>query len=76
MRGGGPVAAVKLAELRFNEGLSPEQLGDACEISGRTIRRLEEGAIRPSPAIAKKLADHFDIKPTDIWPLNSSKAAA
>lgn len=70
------MAAVRLAELRFNEGLTPEQLGEACEVSGRTIRRLEEGSIRPTPGIAKKLADHFDVKPSDIWPLDSSKAAA
>jgi DNA-binding XRE family transcriptional regulator len=71
------VAAVKLAELRFNQGLSPEQLGEVCEISGRTIRRLEEGTAHPTPAVAKKLADHFEVKPTDIWPLDTgSKAAA
>jgi DNA-binding XRE family transcriptional regulator len=70
------VAALKLAELRFDEGLTPEQLGEVCEVSGRTIRRLEEGSIRPTPSIAKKLADHFGVKPSDIWPLDSSKAVA
>jgi DNA-binding XRE family transcriptional regulator len=69
------MAALKLAELRFNEGLTPEQLGEACEVSGRTIRRLEEG-IRPSPSIAKKLADHFKVKPSEIWPLDKEKARA
>jgi len=63
------MAPLKLAELRFNEGLSPEQLGEVCEISGRTIRRIEEGTAHPTPTVAKKLADHFDVKPTDIWPL-------
>jgi DNA-binding XRE family transcriptional regulator len=58
---------VSLAELRFNEGLSPEELGAECHISGRTIRRIEEGA-KPSPRVAKKLADHFNVKPSDIWP--------
>jgi len=68
------LAALKLAELRFNEGLTPEELGEKCEVSGRTIRRLEEGSIRPTPSIAKKLADHFEVKPSDIWPLGSGKA--
>ena len=69
------MAALKLAELRFNEGLSPEELGAVCAVSGRTVRRLEEGSIRPTPAIAKKLADHFEVQPTDIWPLDDKAAA-
>jgi DNA-binding XRE family transcriptional regulator len=68
------VAAVSLAKLRFNEGLTPEQLGDLCEVSGRTIRRLEDGA-RPNASTAKKLADHFLLEPTDLWPLESEAAA-
>lgn len=69
------MAAVNLAELRFNEGLTPEQLGDLCGVSGRTIRRLESGSDRPTPAIAKKLADHFKVQPSDIWPLDQGRAS-
>jgi DNA-binding XRE family transcriptional regulator len=65
------VAAVTLAALRYDEGLSPEELGEACHISGRTIRRIEEGA-KPSPRVAKKLADHFSVKPSDIWPVETT----
>jgi len=66
--GGGPVISVALKELRFNAGLSPEQLGQKTDVSGHTIRRLEAGA-KPTPAIAKKLADFFAVKPSDIWPV-------
>jgi DNA-binding XRE family transcriptional regulator len=66
------VAAVSLAELRFNEGLTPEELGAKCEVAGRTIRRLEEGQ-RPTPQIAKKLADHFKVQATDIWPIEQGR---
>jgi DNA-binding XRE family transcriptional regulator len=64
------VAALRLAELRFNEGLTPEELGEKCNISGRTIRRLEDGA-KPTPRVAKELADHFDVKASDIWPVST-----
>lgn len=69
------MAAVSLAERRFNAGLSPEQLGELCGVSGRTIRRLEEGK-RPSPKVAKGIADHFEVQPSDIWPLEEEVAAA
>jgi DNA-binding XRE family transcriptional regulator len=68
------MAAVNLAELRFNEGLSPEELGDLCGVAGKTIRRLEDGQ-RPTPQIAKKLADHFGVKASDIWPLDQGRAS-
>lgn len=66
---------MKLAELRFNRGLTPEQLGEECNVSGRTIRRLENGK-RPTVATAKKLADYFDVQPSDIWPIEEPEAAA
>jgi transcriptional regulator with XRE-family HTH domain len=69
------MAVVKLAELRFNKGLTPEQLGDECGVSGRTIRRLETGG-RPTASTAKKLADHFKVQPSDIWPVDDTEAAA
>lgn len=69
-------ALVSLAERRFNAGLSPEQLGERCGVSGRTIRRLEESGDRPSPKVAKGLADYFKVQPSDIWPIDSEAAAA
>lgn len=69
------MADLSLAELRFNSGLTPEQLGEQVGISGRTIRRLEDGT-KPTAATAKKLADHFDLKPSDLWPIDAEAAAA
>lgn len=63
-----------LKELRFNAGLSAEKLGVETGVSGHTIRRLEAGAT-PTPAIAKRLADHFGLKPSDIWPVEERRAA-
>jgi transcriptional regulator with XRE-family HTH domain len=69
------MAALSLAELRFNKGLTPEELGEECEVSGRTIRRLEDGG-KPTASTAKKLADYFELRPSELWPLDDSKAAA
>lgn len=69
------MAALSLAKLRFDAGLSPEQLGKAVGISGRTIRRLEQGT-HPTVATAKKIADHFGVQPSDLWPLDDTEPAA
>lgn len=64
---------LSIARRRFDAGLTPEELGAKIGISGRTIRRIEAGHV-PGPAVAKKIADHFKVKPSDIWPVE--KAAA
>lgn len=62
------MAPLNLSELRFDAGLTPEELGAKVKVSGRTIRRIEDGASRPSPRVAKKLADHFEVKPSELFP--------
>jgi transcriptional regulator with XRE-family HTH domain len=61
-----------LRELRFNAGLSPEELGIETDVSGRTIRRLEEGKM-PTPRVAKKLADHFHVAASDLFPIQDDE---
>lgn len=63
------MAPLNLAQLRFDAGLTPEELGDKVGVSGRTIRRLEMGLNRPTPRVAVAIAEHFDVKPSDLWPL-------
>jgi DNA-binding XRE family transcriptional regulator len=65
------VAAVSLAQRRFNAGLTPEELGEEAGVSGRTVRRLEDGTT-PTVATAKKLADFFKVQPSDIWPIDEA----
>lgn len=65
-----------LAERRFNEGLSPEELGEKCGIAGQTIRRIEDGATRPTPRVAKKLADHFNVTASELFPREPERKAA
>jgi transcriptional regulator with XRE-family HTH domain len=66
---------MKLGELRFDAGLSPEELGQKCGVAGTTIRAIESGQ-RPSPRTAKKLADHFGITASELFPPLPEKASA
>jgi transcriptional regulator with XRE-family HTH domain len=65
---------MNLAELRFNAGLTPEDLGEKCGVSGMTIRRIEDGATRPTPRVAKKLADHFQVTASELFPITEKAA--
>lgn len=60
-----------LKRARFNAGLSPEALAKAVGVSPQTIRNIEDGS-RPHPATAKKIADHFEVQPTDLFPLGDT----
>jgi ribosome-binding protein aMBF1 (putative translation factor) len=53
---------------RMNRGLSPEQLGYEAKVSGRTVRRIEDGA-RPTVRVMFQLAKVLDCKVVDLWPL-------
>lgn len=68
-------AVMGLAERRFNAGLSPEKLGQQCGVAGKTIRRLEESGERPTPRVAKAIADHFEVPASAIWPISDRAAA-
>lgn len=61
-------AGSAVRELRLNRGLSPEQLGIKAEVSGRTIRRIEEGR-RPTVRTMFLIAQEFDCDVVDLWPI-------
>jgi uncharacterized Tic20 family protein len=42
-----PELGMKVAELRQQKGLTQEQLAEACEVSTRTIQRIESGEVDP-----------------------------
>jgi transcriptional regulator with XRE-family HTH domain len=54
--------------MRVNKGLSPEALGNRVGVSGRTIRRIEEGK-RPTVRTMFLLAQEFECEVVDLWPL-------
>ena len=51
----------RLKELRKEKKLSQEELGEAMNISGRTISYFEAGERTPSPEILNQLADIFNV---------------
>jgi DNA-binding XRE family transcriptional regulator len=54
-----------LKAARINEGLTVAQFAEAVSVNERSYRRLENG--RQINAVdAKKVADHFGIKVTDL----------
>lgn len=53
---------------RMNEGLSQRDLAAACGVSLTSIQRLEAGG-SVSPRNAKKVADYFGVRVTDLMPI-------
>jgi len=42
-----PDLGLKVIELRQQKGLTQEQLAELCEVSARTIQRIESGEVDP-----------------------------
>jgi transcriptional regulator with XRE-family HTH domain len=53
---------------RLNRGLSQRALATECGVSLTTVQRLEDGR-GAHPENAKKVADYFGIKVTDLMPV-------
>jgi len=57
----------------LNEGMSRREFARLLDMSSDVIRRLEEGR-GITPSNAKKIADHFGLKVTDLMPLENEAA--
>lgn len=62
-----------MLEARINEGLTQRELAAACKVSLTVVQRLEGGGTA-SPRTAKRVADHFKIRVTDLMPLEDVAA--
>lgn len=56
---------------RIDLGLSPEQLGQFAGVSGHTIRRIERDGCVPTPRVQFLIAQHFAMRPTELWALGA-----
>ncbi|MEJ2598269.1 MAG: helix-turn-helix domain-containing protein [Anaerolineales bacterium] len=58
-----PELGLKVAELRQQKGLTQEKLAEMCEVSSRTIQRIESGEVDPRAYTLQCLnaALHFDF---------------
>jgi DNA-binding XRE family transcriptional regulator len=66
-------AARQVRSHRIDLGLSPEQLGCHVGVSGHTIRRIERDACVPTPRVQFLIAQHFGLKPTELWSINGAR---
>lgn len=56
-----------LIEKRKIKKISQEDLANKCEVSQVTIARIEVGERRPSPELAKKIADVLNFSWTKFY---------
>ncbi len=56
-----PYLGQKIAELRGQKGLTQEQLAEKCEVSARTIQRIESGEVDPRAYTLRCLGQALDF---------------
>jgi len=61
------MSGFNLTAERVNRGLSIRALAREMGVAEQSLRRLEAGE-RVTPAIAKRIADYFGVKVTDLGP--------
>jgi DNA-binding XRE family transcriptional regulator len=59
--------------LRINDGLSREQLALRAGVSRESVRLAESGFV-PGPRIQHAIAGVFDLRPLDLWPIDTQMA--
>jgi transcriptional regulator with XRE-family HTH domain len=55
-----------LKQLRAEKEVSQQELADHCDIERAYISRLERGLFQPSLTVIFKIADYFEIKPSEL----------
>jgi uncharacterized Tic20 family protein/DNA-binding Xre family transcriptional regulator len=56
-----PELGMKVSELRQQKGFTQEHLAELCEISTRTVQRIESGEVDPRSFTIKTLGDVLDF---------------
>lgn len=56
-----PELGMKVAELRQQKGMTQEMLAEVCEVSARTIQRIESGEVDPRAFTINNLSDALDF---------------
>jgi uncharacterized Tic20 family protein len=56
-----PDLGYKVAEFRQQKGFTQEQLAEYCEVSTRTIQRIESGEVEPRPFTRNSLSNILDF---------------
>jgi uncharacterized Tic20 family protein/DNA-binding Xre family transcriptional regulator len=63
-----PDLGLKVSELRKEKGLTQEQLAEVCEVTPRTIQRIESGEVEPRAFTRNSLSNvlEFDLGKNDL----------
>ena len=63
-----PDLGLKVSELRKEKGFTQEQLAEVCEITPRTIQRIESGEVEPRAFTRNSLSNvlEFDLGKNDL----------
>ncbi len=63
-----PDLGYKVAEVRQQKGFTQEQLAEYCEVSTRTIQRIESGEVEPRPYTRNSLSNilEFDFNESNV----------
>jgi len=56
-----PDLGLKVTELRQQKGLTQEQLAESCEVSARTIQRIESGEVDPRSFTINRLSEVLEF---------------
>lgn len=67
-----PELGLKISELRKSKGLTQEELVEQCNISVRTIQRIEAGEVTPRSYTVKTILSALDYDLSNIQTENSS----
>ncbi len=67
-----PALGIKISELRKSKGLTQEELVEQCNISVRTIQRIEAGEVTPRSYTIKTILSALDYDLSKIQTENSS----
>lgn len=69
-----PELGMKVADLRQQKGMTQEQLAEICEVSTRTIQRIESGEVDPRAFTMNNLSDALefnfsagDLESESLW---------
>ena len=67
-----PELGLKVAELRQRKGFTQEQLAEKCEVSTRTIQRIESGEVDPRAYTLQRLSETLAYDFEDHNPANEN----
>src|SRR5512147_399161 len=56
-----PDLGIKVSELRQQKGFTQEQLAELCEVSTRTIQRIESGEVDPRAFTLNRLGEVLEF---------------